>query len=407
MESTPLRPLARYVEPIPFEHDGMRFVQLHDPLRYSDGALSVSLPAFILMTMMDGQTTLETIRAEFNANYNAGITIAEIASLVKDLDKQFLLSNGNFEAQKKKLADEFAAQKVRPSSLAGKSYPADPAELSALLNGFLKEDGGPAPFAIVAPHIDLHAGGAVFGAAYARLKHSTAETFVILAIGHALDGDFFACIDKDFQTPLGASPVDRAFLSGLEAGFGEPLFANAYAHKNEHSAEFQVLLLQKLFAGQPARKVVPILFSFPETIEDLDHPAYNKQRVDRFIRALRTEIKRRPGKICLIAGVDLSHIGRRFNQEEGAAEQRLQETETDDRNLLRLVAEGNKPEFVRFMKETNPRNNVCGFPALYVLLDLLDGRKGELLDYRQNVEPDTDSMVSFAAMSFPGAAGSE
>jgi len=126
-----------------------------------------------------------------------------------------------------------------------------------------------------------------------------------------------------------------------------------------------------------------------------------KARVGRFIGALKKGIERLDGKACLIAGVDLSHIGRRFGQEEGVGEERLKKTEVDDKHILDYIASGDKRGFVRFMKKINPVNNVCGYPALYVLLDLLDGRKGELIAYRQNVEPDTDSMVSFAALSFP------
>jgi hypothetical protein len=278
----------------------------------------------------------------------------------------------------------------------------DATELSAVLDGYLAGAPVPAaaPFAIVAPHIDLGAGGPSFGAAFSRLRNSTAGTFIILGIGHTLDGDFFACIDKDFQTPLGTSPVDREFLAGLERDFGEPIYKQMYAHKNEHSAEFQVLFLQKVFQGQPPRKIVPILLSFPEMIDEIDHPLFNVKRVEKFVDALRKGIGRLNGGACLIAGVDLSHVGRRFGQEEGAGKERLAEVEAQDRKLLKLVGAGKKKEFSGLMKKINRRNSICGYPALYVLMDLLEGRKGELLDYRQNVEGENDSMVSFASMSF-------
>lgn len=397
-----MKPLARYVEPVAFEHEGVRYVNLRDPLHFSDSALSVSFPAYILMTMMDGEKTLDKICADFNSNFNASISLDDLQGLLTQLDKHFLLVNENFMEKRQRFTDDFAAIPVRQAALAGQSYPKDPQELSTLLDGYLERTPpkDTAPFAIIAPHIDLRVGGESFGAAFSSLRQSTAGTFVILAIGHTLDGDFFACIDKDFETPLGTSPVDREFLSGLEADFGEPIYRHMYAHKDEHSAEFQVLFLQKIFQGQPPRKIVPILLSFPEIIEEVQHPQYNIARVRKFVEALRKGIQKLNGGACLIAGVDLSHVGRRFGQEDGVDKERLAEVETDDRKLLKLVGEGKKKEFVNFMKKKNRANNICGYPALYVLIDLLEGRNGELLDYRQSVEGENDSMVSFASMVF-------
>lgn len=400
MTTEELKPRVRFFEPVPFEHEGERYVNLRDPFHYTPEGLSVSLPAFMLITYMDGSRTVEDICAAFKEEYGGAAAPEGVRALVRDLDNNRLLDNKNFAIQKQQVCAAFAAEPVRGAALAGGGYPDEPAAVHAVLDRFIPAHGGagPAPFAIVAPHIDLRAGGPVFGAAFARLKNSTAETFVILGIGHALEGDFFACIDKDFETPLGVSPIDREFLEELEKDFGEPIYQQMYAHKHEHSVEFQTLFLQKVLPG--GHRIVPILFSFPEVIEELSHPVYNRLRVDRFTAALKKQIDRLGGKVCVIAGIDMSHVGKRFGHAEGLTDERLGEVEREDRMALAFVAAGDKRGFVEYMKEVNPRNHVCGYPALYTLLGLLGGRTGELIEYGQSVEGEHDAVVGFAAMSF-------
>ncbi len=394
------KPRVRFFEPVPFEHEGQRYVNLRDPFHYAAEGLSVSLPAFMLITYMDGSRTVEDICAAFGEECGSAAPAEAVRRLVRDLDSNHLLDNENYKLQKQKVCAAFAAEPVRAAALAGGGYPDDPAAVHAVLERFIPANGesGPAPFAIVAPHIDLRAGGPVFGAAFARLQNSAAETFVILGIGHSLEEDFFACIDKDFETPLGVSPVNREFLAALEKDFGEPVYRQMYAHKHEHSVEFQALFLQKLLPNR--HRIVPILFSFPEVIEELEHPAYNRQRVDRFTAALKKQIDALGDNVCIIAGIDMSHVGKRFGHEEGVTDKRLAEIEHEDRAALAFVAAGDKRGFVEYMKELNPRNHICGFPALYTLLGLLGGRTGELIEYGQSVEGDHDAVVGFAAMSF-------
>lgn len=400
------KPVVRALEPIPVEHNGERVIFLRDPQNFSPNGLTISVQAFWIISMMDGVNSVEQIGANFNKAFKTNIPLDDMEKLVTALDDNLMLDNDKFEGHKKKVVENFLASPVRKPALAGTGYPADAVELSKMLDAYMDGASFPssAPFALVAPHIDLRAGGQSFGAAYSQLRNSRAETFVILAIGHALSEDFFACTDKDFETPLGVSLLNRHFLAALESGFGEPLYSNSFAHRDEHSAELQLLFLQKLFGGEnPSKRIVPILFSFPETIDEMNHPMFNPQRIGRFINALKKAVEEMGEKVCVIAGVDLSHVGQRFGQMDGVPKELLERVEKEDRRLLELIAEVDKKGFVEFMKEVNPKNHVCGFPALYVLLELLNGRKGKLLDYSQNVEGNNDSMVSFASMAYSGS----
>ncbi len=397
------KPKLRMLEPLPINHEGKNLVVLRDPTRLSDKSLTVSPAAYWITTLLNGEISMKELHEKFKQQFNTEIPLGDIESLVGLLDKSFFIDNENFESYKNYITFLFHGETVRKSALAGTSYPKDKDEISKELDGYLDGHDSPAkaPFAIVAPHIDLQVGGSTFGPAYAAIKNSQAETFLILAIGHTLSGDFFACIDKDFETPLGTTETDSGFLKNLREDFKEPIFENAFAHKDEHSAEFQVLFLQKLFEErkQPF-KIVPILLSFPENIDEIDHPLFNLKRVERFAKALKKNVDAMGDRISIIAGIDLSHVGKRFGQLEGATKSLRKNVEKDDREVLSLLANNDKDGYIRLMKKINQKNHICGFPAMYLLFDLLDGKKGELLGYSQNVEGDNDSMVSFAAMAF-------
>jgi hypothetical protein len=62
----------------------------------------------------------------------------------------------------------------------------------------------------------------------------------------------------------------------------------------------------------------------------------------------------------------------------------------------RIDAEG----FFEFVRRERDRRNICGLPPIYALLRAMDAREGRLLDYRQSVEPDGGSAVTFASMVF-------
>jgi len=46
------------------------------------------------------------------------------------------------------------------------------------------------------------------------------------------------------------------------------------------------------------------------------------------------------------------------------------------------------------------RRRVCGLPAIYTMLKVLEAKEGKLLKYAQAYTPETQSVVSFASMAF-------
>jgi AmmeMemoRadiSam system protein B len=401
-------PKLRSLEAFPITLEEKRYICLRDPMQITDKILYLPFPAFLLVSLFDGSRSLEQIQLAYKTHIQQPITIAEIEEVIKALDEHLFMQSETFEEKYREMVRAFQEAPVRPAFLAGKSYTLDREEALKWMDGLFDGNGHRPPEenvepgdpirGIVVPHYDLRFAASSYSLAYQHLRDTEAETFVILGTGHHLLNDFFSCLDKDFETPLGTSRTDRDFLRRLEEGFGESIYPDILVHRMEHTIEFQVLFLQYLFQDKKNYKIVPILISFPEFIGEMDHEKFNQKRLDRFFGALSRAIAESKGKVCVIASVDFSHVGQRFGDNSAMDKEFLERIETDDRRLLSHLGKMEFDGFLQSVKETNPKNRVCGYPALHTLMKTLGARRGTLLEYRQNVERDANSMVSFASM---------
>jgi MEMO1 family protein len=144
--------------------------------------------------------------------------------------------------------------KVRPMAVAGSFYPADPAELGRMIDGFLAKATPPAldgVVALVAPHAGYEFAGPVAAYSYALLKGRKFDRVVVIAPSHYEAFGFSSVYDgAAYTTPLGQVPVDRAFAAKL-AGMSRQIRLSPAGHtpspdKLEHSIETQLPYLQKV-----------------------------------------------------------------------------------------------------------------------------------------------------------------
>jgi AmmeMemoRadiSam system protein B len=151
---------------------------------------------------------------------------------------------------------------VRQPAVAGMFYPADPTELTALVDGLVADvatvDDTVQPVALIVPHAGYHYSGHTAAAAYARLRPwaDTITRVVVVGPAHrvALRGLGLPTTDS-FSTPLGAIPVDRAACTELSA---HPAVAfNDDTHRLEHSIEVQLPFLQRVLGD--AWTLVPVV----------------------------------------------------------------------------------------------------------------------------------------------------
>jgi AmmeMemoRadiSam system protein B len=123
---------------------------------------------------------------------------------------------------------------------------------------------------------------------------------------------------------------------------------------------------------------------------------YEEAEIKDFIDALTATIEEYGDDICVIAGVDLSHIGQRFNQNITITDAVIDRLKNSDQKLLAPVLEGDAESFMKLINEQQDRTNVCGIPAIYTLLKVLKPAESKLLLYDQAVDYTTNSIVSFA-----------
>lgn len=173
-------------------------------------------------------------------------------------------------------------EKVREAAVAGSFYPANPAELRGMIEGYLAEvpaHEGTSPKAIIAPHAGYIYSGPVAASAYARIQPAGIRRVVLLGPAHRmwLQG-VAASAASAWRTPLGDVPVQAPpGLPAIDA-----------AHAEEHSLEVQLPFLQVVLndfalvplvvgqaAGEEIASILDALWGGDETLvvisSDLSH----------------------------------------------------------------------------------------------------------------------------------------
>ncbi len=381
------RPKLRYVEAFPMEHQGKKGVLLRDPLGYSEHLLFLAAPLAPVLSMMDGRHTLRDIQTAMSRMWGRIVVLEEISQLVASLEESLLLDSPRFWEAKKQLEDDFFRMPIRPAAHAGQAYPAQAKEAQKFREEILRSYTGSyekrVVQALIAPHIDLRAGARCFAAAYNATIFPPGARVVILGTGHFLESAF-SVLPKPFETPWRNIPVDLAFIEDLRKEMGTDIYRHFWAHRLEHSIEFQVFFLE-LFADI---KIVPILCGSPETPD-------NKRELEKLAKSLG---KLRDAQTFFIAGVDFCHLGLRYGDSLPAQKADKEKALNYDRMLLQKVLDLDAQGFYQTIMESNNNYRICGFGPLFVLLKALEGRplKGEIL-YQGVVDFDAGSIVSVAA----------
>src|SRR5262249_39485925 len=156
----------------------------------------------------------------------------------------------------------------------------------------------------------FHRGGPTYACAYRDLlERSDADLFVVLGTCHAGMPEPFAATLKPYDTPLGAVPVDREFFERPSRRYGHDLLAAEGAHRSGHSIEFQAVMLRHVLGSRRPFSILPVLASYlHEAVWTRGDPERDA-RVPRFIDALLETMAASGRRVCLIAGVDLAHVG--------------------------------------------------------------------------------------------------
>jgi len=400
------------LDAFPVEQDGQRLIALRDPAGFTDQVVAFPIPLLDLISLFDGEHGVPEIQEILRARHGEAPSAEQIGTLIESLDEAGFLDSERFEARRRSIDDSFRLNPVRPAVHAGGAYAGEADALAAQIDGFFVHPEGPgAPKnpatggssatlrGLVAPHIDFHRGGPVYAWAYRTLlERSDADLFVVLGTCHAGMADPFAVTLKPYDTPLGAVPTDQEFCEALGRRYGADLLSCETAHRSEHSIEFQVVMLRHVLGARPV-SIVPVLASYlHEAVWSRGDPERDP-RVPRFIDALLATMAASRRKVCVIAGVDLAHVGPRFGDPEANTEESLAAVKTADLAMLEAVTAGDPTAFFASVVHDGDRRRICGLSPIYTFLRALPGATGRLLRYQQ--WPDPQGAVSFCAVTFP------
>jgi MEMO1 family protein len=404
-------PKLRPVHVFPVQMSGETLICLQDPENISEKALFFSPHAYYVLTLFDGQHSTLDIQAEYMRQFGDFLFAEKLEEIVGQLDENLYLENERFQEALGRIEDRFREASVREAAFAGKSYEAHPDGLRTRLNQYFEEEGGPGSVGqragnaglrgAIAPHIDFQRGGFCYASAHREIgAKNAAQCFVILGVAHTGMKQLFSLTRKTFETPLGRLDVDQELVEAIQSRCPYDLFQDERVHRNEHSVEFQCLFLRYLYPEPESIRIVPVLCgSFHEAIDQCVSPMKLKP-FRQFVDAVSQAVSAKGEKIFFLASADLAHMGFQFGDRKGMGETDLKVLEEADREMLGYVEKVDEEGFYSSILRERDRRKICGLPAIYTLLKVMEAKDGKLLNYGQAYTPETQSVVSFASLGF-------
>jgi len=407
------RPAIRPVESIvvPDREHG-RVLVLRDTQGVTD-ANAVIPPVLVpVVARFTGRATCEDIAREASKDVGGEVPVEVVVRLAEELERGLFLEGTAFRDARARVERSFAEASVRPASHAGGAYHADPVKLRRYIDHscLAKAEAARATPAergpmvgLVAPHIDPWRGAVGYGHAYGALAAALpedADTFVLFGTSHAPMREPFALCRKAFATPLGHVEADVETIDALAArADGFDPYADQFNHKREHSLEFQAVFLGHLLGGRPFR-IVPVLAGLGAHQLTGEDPA-GDARIVRFLDGVRELVESRPGRVIVVAGADLAHVGPRFGDPQAYDDAQRAELERADRGSLEHATSLDSTAFWHHVAGDLDARRVCGLAPIWSLLRSVSGASGgHVLHYEQTVDADDGSIVSHAAVGF-------
>lgn len=376
-------------------------IGIRDPSGLSDVCLTLSPAALQLLALMDGSNTCAQICETFLALSGQPLTVETLRTTLAHLEHAHFLEGPVFEEHYQSLLAGYRAREVRPmphavtlgiDGVAG-------APFAEMLAG---HDAAPLAGRIVgaiAPHLDYPRGRPCYAAAYAALRQRrTPDRVVILGTNHFGRSSSVAATASAFETPLGVTRVDAAFLERLERRCGD-LRTFELDHEREHSIELQVPWLQYLY-GAAAFTIVPVLC--PDPCGPTATAPHDGRGVDlrTFALALAELIDEDDIDTLLVAGADFSHVGANFGDTRPLDEAFLSQTRERDHRALHFLEKGDAESFRLAVAEDENPTRVCSAGCIYALAIAAAPAEATVLGYHQAVDQPTQTCVTCAAVVY-------
>ncbi len=374
---------------------------LRDRSGLSDVVLTLSEPALHILAMMDGGRTCGDIVRESGILFGRPLATETLQKMLDHLEQAHFLEGPGFESYYRSLLDDYHKEGTRSVR--------DPKGLGLTDGtGVLFEEmlAGEKPVALpgpvvglVAPHLDYRRGRPAYAAAYATLRdRATPQRVVVLGTNHFGHSNSAVATSNDFATPLGTTRSDVSFLERIEAACGD-LRTYELDHLREHSIELQVAWLQHMFGPENFR-IVPLLC--PDPCGPTGTAPVDGRGVDlgELARVLGELLANDPVDTLIVAGADLSHVGRAFGEDPPLTEALLEEVRRQDSEALERLCTLGPDDFVRCIAEKGNPTRICSAGCVFALATALGDARATILTYHQAVDQPTQTGVTCAAMAF-------
>lgn len=366
-------------------------------------ALDASAEPFL--SLLRGFFSIDELLKQANLN----IEKQEFLHFIQLLDKNNILDSSRFRLYREKTEQEFEESSVREPFLADRSYPGDEVEFQAFLDQMF-ENQQPQKNkertnirAMYAPHIDMSVGKDQYAEAFSALTRIKPKRVVILGTSHyaglyypLYENKLFIGSDKSFNIPGRVFKPDSAvlnYLSDRESASGFGFTLQDRAHRVEHSIETHLVFLSQIWKHDFS--IVPILVSGFDEI--LYHPAGEMaSNINSFAKALHSQMD--DDTFVLISG-DLSHVGRKFGDQQTAREMKSS-VQNFDREFLDVSKKADPGLMQKLMGREYDKTRICGFPPLYTFLKMFPDIKGEEINYHWWDESERESAVSFGSLLY-------
>lgn len=401
----PIPPMRYDVQRIPVNQNGQSLIYMHDQMGYATADFAIPADAEAILSLINGVHSVEDI-----ISYSSDeITKEQILEYVQFLDQHKLLRSKFFEAEAKRIEEEYEASKIHESNTAGSSYPSDPDQLKKFLDeAFETHESLEAVSdakALYAPHIDTRVGLKSYVKAFSSIRDLKPKTVFILATSH-YSGLYpeqyreapFIISEKTFQMPNGNIGTDLAKLKALkqvhdDLGEVSGICFNDRAHRTEHSIELHLLFLNHLWSHK--FNIVPILVGGMDELL-YSNISFRQQQLNRFSEQLKSLAD--DDTFFLISG-DLSHFGRKFGDDHEAATM-FDEVRSNDEKFVQIAEKGSPDDMIKLMKTNHDAYRICGFPPLLTFLNTFESLQGKQLTYDLWDERERESAVSFASILY-------
>jgi hypothetical protein len=260
---------------------------------------------------------------------------------------------------------------LRKPAVQGLFYPNSKALLEKQFEKILEGKNGNST-AVISPHAGLIYSGKTQGKSINSLSEK--PNYVILCPNHTGLGKAISVFPEGkWKTLLGEAEINAELSKKIIEKIPEAAL-DEEAHFQEHSAEMQLLLLQKKFSNF---KICVICIA--------EHSLQLLKKLGKALFELSEEFD-----FAVIASSDFTH----FEPEESARQKDLEAIE----KILENDAEG----FHKLVMEK--QLSICGFAGITALLEFakLKGLKGKLLEYTSSAETthDKSNVVGYASIIF-------